>query len=51
MKLAGANGGGLFTSNTVAPGKGPAATAFRIIVETRGGAPANASPIEKAKAF
>jgi|GEM_PF-2834175 len=42
---------GPFTSNTIAPGEGPAATAFRNIVDTRGGAPADASPTEKAQAF
>jgi len=50
-KLAGAHAGGSFTSSTVAPGNGPVATAFRNIIDTRSGAPDDALPAEKAKAF
>jgi hypothetical protein len=39
------------TSSTIAPGQGPAATALRNLVDTRSGAPADATPTEKAHAF
>ena len=50
-KLAGVPGGVSLTSATIAPGQGPASTAMRNLVDTRCGAPANASPTEKANTF
>ena len=49
--LAGENGSVPFTSGTVAPGNGPVATTMRNMIDTRCGAPENATANEKARAF
>ena len=49
--LAGENGSVPFTSGTVAPGNGPVATTMRNLIDTRCGAPENATANEKALAF